>query len=993
MFLLWSIALCLTVLSQTPDGDGLVNSVEQQRGGRHWIDQPTDLPKTPEQSLQCFEIEPGYRIELVAAEPLVFDPVAIDFDHQGRLYAAEYSDYPVGPKDPQAPPLSRIVRLNDTNADGRPDQRTVYAEGLKFCHSLMAFQAGILACTETQIVYLPDNNHDGVADHCEVWFEGFQPAHPQMQIGCPRRGLDNWIYFTYGHGKVRCVRPGFETVEPLEIPRVDFRFHPQTMQFEAVTGAGQFGNTIDNFGHRFFSSNRNPIMTDLVSLKQLGTNRFAGFSSGHTDVGPSGEKTRVFPKIAMKSNWLSHAGTHTSACGVTAYRGGAFGPDSDRSVFVCEPVGHLVTRSIIEPSGAALTARRARESADFLTSTDTWFRPASLTTGPDGALYLADMYRLWVEHPKFVPDDVAAKMDWRAGEDRGRIWRIARDATEASKATDFQPPKTDADLLSLLSSTNGWSRMLAQRLIVDGRKTQLEKELRGLLNSTNADTTAGFSRLHAFWTLQGLNLLTTADIRTAARDPFPPLRRDAVRLMSEIAANDSNLLALQQELCADTDGEVQFQAILSLTGGKTLSPAGVQAIANTTDLWILRAALMAAPEQSAELLEALVTRIVEHPNPEFVTFHTTGLRQLALTVAAQGELNSLKSLLQQLSRTSEQGRWWQAAIVAGLADGLPQCANSSLPRSLTALQSNPPDELKGLLDGVIAVCRQAQQIALNRAASEADRLAAISMLGSLPADQLQQSLEALLVSGELSTCQKAAIEVARKAGYGPAAALILSRWDQLAPSARSIALDLLLTNRQSIGLLLENMQTGSIAPAVVSIDQRLLLLQNPDETIRKTAEKLFGGTVSADRKAVAEQYTMALTLEGNSQRGAELFARTCSKCHRVGNVGNNVGPDISDTRARARDALLYDILDPNRRVDPQYSEYVIVTQDGRLLNGLLLAETAESVTLRQPEGRELTVLRAEIDEMRSTSKSLMPEGIEKDVTVEQMADILAFLKS
>ena len=247
------------------------------------------------------------------------------------------------------------------------------------------------------------------------------------------------------------------------------------MQFEAVTGAGQFGNTIDNFGHRFFSSNRNPIINDLVSLKQLGTNRFAGFSSGHTDVGPSGEKTRVFPKIAMKSNWLSHAGTHTSACGVTAYRGGAFGPDSDRSVFVCEPVGHLVTRSIIEPSGAALTARRARESADFLTSTDTWFRPASLTTGPDGALYLADMYRLWVEHPKFVPDDVAAKMDWRAGEDRGRIWRIVRDATEASKTTDFQPPKTDADLLSLLSSTNGWSRMLAQRLIVDGRKTQLEK--------------------------------------------------------------------------------------------------------------------------------------------------------------------------------------------------------------------------------------------------------------------------------------------------------------------------------------------------------------------------------------------------------------------------------------------------------------------------------------------------------------------------------------
>lgn len=994
MFSLPIVCLVGLLFQDAPRPD-LVNSIEQQRGGRHWIDQPTDPPKSPEESFKCFQIEPGFKIELVACEPLVMDPVAIDFDHKGRMFVVEYGDYPVGPKDPEAKALSQVVLLEDTDADGRMDKRTVYAPHLKFCHSLMAFRDGVLACTETQIMYLADTDGDNVADVREVWFDGFTPAHPQMQIGCPRYGFDNWIYLTYGHGKVRCTRPGFETTEPVEIPRVDFRFHPDTMKFEAISGAGQFGNTIDNFGHRYFSSNRNPIMTDVLSLAQVQQNPFAGVSVGHTDVGPAGEKTRVYPIVPMKSNWLSHAGTHTSACGVTAYRGGLFGPESDYSVFVCEPVGHLVTRNIIEPMGGTVTSRRASETADFLASTDTWFRPASLATGPDGALYLADMYRLWVEHPKFVPDDVAAKMDWRAGEDKGRIWRIV--AEKAPDVKPFVPPTTTEELVKMLSDGNGWRRMLAQRLLVEGKQADAAAKLRALLPSDvpiSPLKSGSPEMLHALWTLDGLGQLEPSDLKRipgALSNAWGlSFMRDCIRLAHLRFPEDEPLQTTTSRLSSYKSGEVQFQAILTTSWSKRPDSAKMSVPSNLDDPWIQRAWLIAAPDIAADVAEVVVRESLKVPTT--ATTRSEFLKQLALNVAVRGDLEQLKTLAAVVGESPESGLWWQTAIVIGLADGLPRCQNAEIPKSLAAFLQTPPAALKDSVSPIEKVVKLASETAVNKSLSDVDRIAAMGLMSHLPPEALTTALEALLKPGESSGCQRAAIDAARRSGRPELSAIVLAHWEQLNPQSRSAALDLLLMRKESVTELLKTMAAGTISSSAVSIDQRLILLQHPDETIRTTAIALFGGTVSANRKAVAEQYAKALELKGDVARGAVIFEKTCSKCHRIGLVGHNVGPDISDTRARARDALLYDVLDPNRRVDPQYTEYIVVTTDGRLLNGLMIAESTDSVTLRQPEGREQTIPRSDIEELKTTNKSLMPEGIERDVTVEQMADVLEFLK-
>jgi putative membrane-bound dehydrogenase-like protein len=991
---LLTICACLFAAEDPPD---LVKSIEQQRGGRHWIDQPTDPPKSPEDSHACFEMEPGFRIDLVAGEPVVLDPVAIDFDQRGRMFVVEYSDYPVGPKDPKSPPLSRIVLAEDTNSDGRMDRRTVFADHIRFCHSLMAFRDGILTCSDTEILYVADTDGDNVADIREIWFDGFVPPHPQMQIGCPRWGLDNWIYFTYGNGKVRCLRPGFETAEPVEIPRVDFRFHPETMKFEAVSGAGQFGNTIDSYGRRYFSSNRNPIMTDVLTMDQVRRNPFAGVSTGHTDVGPAGEKTQVFPRVPMKSNWLSHAGTHTSACGVTAYRGGLFGDTSDQSVFVCEPVGHLVTRSIIEPDGGTVTARRAREKADFLASSDTWFRPVGMITGPDGALYLADVYRLWVEHPKFVPDDVAAKMDWRAGEDRGRIWRIV--PVDSSAQAAFVEPTNSSQLVALLKDSNGWKRTLGQRLLVERNLVEAETELRSLLNSAaSADEFAsGFERLHALWTLYGLEKLQPQDLIQAAKDPAFVVRRDAAKLSGVTMPNDAQLQIAVAELCDDPHGEVRMQALLAVDpmNSQSLDAVVRSTSMNMDNLWLQRGLLIAAPVRSAEMAAVAVAEAVRKSDasPEMVERRSGFLRSLAQNAAVLGSPAKLSRIAEVIGSQPERGLWWQTALVLGLADGLPRTQNAAVPKNLSALLQMPPEELKPVLSAVQEVVQLASETAVNRQRSDVDRVAAMGLMSFLPPESLTASLEVLLTPAETTSCQRAAIEAARRSGRPELASLVLAQWEQLKPQARSAAVDLLLVRKESILMLLTQMASGTVPSSVISIDQRLILLQHPDAAIRSEAAGLFGGAVSANRREVAEQYSVAIEAKGDVARGAALFEKTCSKCHRIGSVGHNVGPDISDTRARARDALLYDILDPNRRVDPQYSEYIVVTTDGRLLNGLMIAETSESVTVRQAEGREQTVPRNEIEELKASNKSLMPEGIERDVTVDQMTDLLEFLKS
>lgn len=982
--LLASVTLTGLCQATDPDRPDALEVIESTRGGRHWIDKETDPPRSPEATLQSLNIEDGYSISLFASEPLVRDPVAICFDPSGKMYAIEYGDYPTGPPEGE-PPLSKIVVLEDTDNDSVADRRTVFADHLDFAHSIMPYRGGLLVGAKTKVIHLVDTDGDLIADQTTTLMDGFTPAHPQMQVGNPRYGIDNWVYFNYGPGEIR-TDDHPDTITKL--PRKDFRYHPQTKTIEPDSGMGQFGNTIDRWGRRFYCTNRNPIITTFLSTETLRRNPFLVILDASYDVAPSGGESRVYPAVTMKSNYLSHAGTHTSACGTTAYLG-PFGTESFRnSVFVCEPIGHLVTRSEILSDGLELKAVRGLPDSDFLTSTDTWFRPSSLATGPDGALYLADMYRLWVEHPKFLPPEIAAKMDWRAGDDRGRIYRIVPTGT---KLRPYNAPKTADDLVAMLQDDNAWARFTAQRLLVEENDPISASLVRPLL-----DHPQPMVRSHAMWTLHGLNSIRLADLQNALQDDHPVCRVNALRI-AEMIPDRSKLEPMVLAIADDSSMNVRFQLGLflgTLPDSDIVLDSLVQlAIRDGSNHRFADGLLTSLGSRSAIVLHRLLN--VTDGTAPTSTGKLDLLKRLAEIVGARGDEKELSQVLDLFSEASSGGEpesnRWSSAIITGLAKGLTRYRGPFGRMSLSRLTQSPPENLSVNIDGLTAVLKRSRQVAIDESASTEERLSAIELLSLQSSPDDDSIYKALLNQNPSISIQTATVRAMGQSLGQDRAKLIIESWSDLSPTVQSEAMAMLFRRTDTTVLALQAIQENRINASGLSLDQRVRLLKHGDESIRALAIELFGGAVSANRQQVAKEYQPALTSEGNRHEGELVFKRVCASCHKVNGQGLSTGPDLSDAKNRSKAALLYDILDPNSKVEPRFAAYTVLTVDGNVLTGLIAEESDEAIVLKMAEGKSQTIGRAEIEAVKASEVSLMPEGIEKEITTSQMADLLEYL--
>jgi putative membrane-bound dehydrogenase-like protein len=799
----------------------------------------------------------------------------------------------------------------------------------------------------------------------ETWYTGFAEANEQLRANHPLLALDNHIYIANGLRGGTIVDARHANAKPVSISGRDFRFDPHSHTFEAVSGVGQFGLTFDDFGNRFVCTNRNPVIHVVLEDRWLKKNPLVAVASVANDVAKSGAESRLFPIGRAWTTSNLHANQFTAACGVHIYRGNSLPGEYYGNAFTCEPTGHLIHREIMKPSGVTFVSTPARESAEFFASRDEWCSPVNLETGPDGALYVVDMYRQIIEHPQWMPEELRQRPNLRAGNDRGRIYRVV--------PKEFRRPAprrlgtmTSAELVDLLASPNSWQRETAARLLLERQDKSVAPKLTELIDGKHSNLAA----IHALWLLDSLGQLPDSLITQAMMINDPRVIEQAILVAGPRLAQQSRLSWQVSDMVPHPDPRVRFVASLS-TNRPHVPPR------LPTDQWELDAVLLAAGKESGSILDRTLGAVLKHPDDAAeARRYVVGLARLA---AASPDKKQTTIAVESLVANRDY-EW------LGLAALFSEAANRKI--SVAELRKPLSTKVNQKLDRAFA---DAKGVAADADLKPAERGEAIDFLGFAD-DAAEQLLPIALNDADQSLRTRAIVALANCPDLEPWRQ-ILASFGAVTPVMQATILDSVLSDNERTMLLLDAIQAGRIKPTVIDPVRAKRLFMHKDVTIRDRAAKLLAAAVPADRQKVLDDYRPALELKTDATRGRTTFEKRCAMCHQVGGIGVQLAPDISDSRERTPLQLLTDILQPNRAIDSNYFSFSVTTTDGRVRSGILSAETSTSVTLRQQEGKTETLRRDEIEELRSDGVSFMPEGLEKEIPLQDMADLIAFIKN
>ncbi len=774
--------------------------------------------RSPEGSLRAMHPRPGFTVELMAAEPLVRDPIDVAWGPDGKAWIVEMADYPLG-IDGRGKPGGRICFLEDGDGDGRYDKSTLFLEPVNFPLGIMPWRQGAIVAAAPEVFYAEDTDGDGKADLHRTLYSGFREGNQQHRVNHPRWGLDNWIHLANGDsgGTIRSARTG----EVCDISGRDLRVRPDEGLLDPETGQAQYGRNRDDWGNWFGCNNNNPGWYYALADHYIRRNPHVAAPPGRVDL--TGDRD-AWPAGRVITHCYApqptppegKPGRWTSVAGVMIYRDDLFGPDYAGNLFVEDSVYNVVHRMILRREGVLIRGQRGpdEERSEFLASSDPYFRPATMRTGPDGALWVVDMYRFVIEHPEWIDAGLARKLDLRRHHDRGRIYRIY--------PVDKKPrpiPRLDtldtAGLVAALDSSNGWQRDMAHQMLL----WRADAAAVGPLETMAVGNRRPLARLHAICVLDGLGALKPEVAIRALADEHPGVRRHAVRVSELLVGSSPALGEALLERVDDPDAQVRMQLAYSL--GEWDDPRAGQALA-----------------------------------------------RLAL---------------------GDAGDVYLAA----------------------AVMSSAPPHVE-------------------------------AMLSALRADSGEDAARADLVA-------------------------------KLEKLARDVRAQPELTARHAA-------RPGRA-------------LRRPSEPDRERVEKLLGRAATLEQvQKVLAQHQPVLGTFGESDRGREMFVEaTCSNCHRLEGLGEEIGPDLRTLTDRSPQNLLVSVIDPNRAVLERFVEYIAVTSDGLTYPGMLLEETSNSITLVDTEGERQVILRKDLDELVYTGRSHMPEGLEAKMTFRQMADLFAFV--
>lgn len=994
---LWPFAMATVLLFGCRDGN---KSVE-------------DGSLTPTEALSAFELEPGFKIELLASEPLISSPVDMEIDEYGRLYVVEMPGYPLDNSH-----TGRVRMLSDKDGDGQMDESVVFATDLTFPNGILRWKNGVIVTDAPYVLYLEDRDGDGRSDVRDTLLTGFSLSNPHVNVNNPVYGLDNWIYLAHlgSIGTRKYAKEFGDKGSEVHFPEYPdgprlppnanghtVCFRPGQRKLEMTSSRTQFGHAFDRWGRHILTHNQNHIYHEVIGAAYLKRNPDLLISNASENISDHGNETEVFQITSHPDRQLfTPMGMTTSSSGTTAYLGGIFPPPFDvNAVFVAESVSNLVHVDLLEDKGATFVAKRHRPSKEFLASKDSWCRPVNMYVGPDGALYVLDYYRRIIEHPEWMSDEAVAAGGLYDGHDKGRIYRITPEGAASAGWTKGLAlgGESPVALVSHLSDKNIWWRLHAQRLLVDRSDASTVPALIKMAQNTSSPE----GRLHALWTLEGMGSLSPELIMVALKDAQAGIRENAIKLAELHLADAGELASSLLALETDPDPKVRFQLLCTLGSIDTPGSAKVRESLLFSDLedeWVQVAALSASSTQAATLLNTVLRRF--EPG---VAAYGNLVRRLSAGISASDGSEKVQQLLRKALMSKEEA--WKSAMLNGLADGLKRRKD---PVTL------PPETQRKLIDTFFAhedpsvrgsclslvnvtkidnVSLQKQSmetaiaVAQNKTLENERRIDALNFLPLGDVTPYAGVLKGLVVAQEHPGVQSAALQALANVPGTDVSNYVLEKWESLTPATREVALQTFLSDAERIRVLLDAIESGRVAVEAISWKRRVQLMNHGREELRNRAQALL---TKDEGEEVNRKYEKALKLEGRSSGGALVYKQNCAQCHQLrGGRGVVFGPDLGTVHNWLSKDLMANILDPGMSIAPGFDLWEVTMTDGEKVQGMITSETSAAIMLRVSPGVENEINRQAIQSIRGLKMSLMP-GMAGQLNEQQMADLLVYLR-
>ena len=984
------------------------------------------LPATPAESMKHLALPRGLEARLFTAEPQIAKPIAIAWDHKGRLWIAETFDYPNNLQRP-GEGHDQIKICEDTDHDGVADKFTVFADKLSIPTSLTFAGGGLIVHQAPDTLLLRDTDGDDRADVRQVLFTGWGTNDTHAGPSNLRYGFDNWVYGIVGYSGFKGTIGG----ETHDFRQGLYRFRPDGSKLEFLrnTTNNSWGVGFSEEG-LLFGSTANGCPSVYLPIPYRYYEQVRGLQSPGA-LQSIADTNRYFP-VTEKVRQVDFFGGFTAAAGHALYTARLLPSTYWNSVaFVAEPTGHLVATFALAKNGSDF---RAHNEWNLLASDDEWTAPVAAEVGPDGAVWVVDWYNYIVQHnptPKgFGTGKGNAYETPLRDKTHGRIYRVVPTGSGTASTTTKLDPNDAAGLVVALGNDNLFWRLHAQRLLVERGKKDVVPALIALTETAKVDAiglTPG--AIHALWTMHGLGALDGSNPEAsnaaalACWHPSAGVRRNAIQVLPtdlrRFAATGLAMGVLAPEV--ERDPQVILAALLALADSGPSTDAAIntrigESIADvvasglvTGDRWFPDAATFAATAFDKQFLVALAGRRLDRSAaPSAAIIAGRVAEHYARGISADSKVEVLVAMT-----AVDADAFVTDAVVAGLARGWPKDkpptideeTDRALVTLLTKVSPGARAQLVSLAGrwGSKAIEAKAGEIAATFLASVGDEKlaeparidAAKRLVDFRPNDS--KVVETLLALITPRTSQGLAIGLVDAVGQSASPAVgtaMVAKFAAMTPIVRNAAVLNVLSRAEWTSAFLDGVERGDVSLKQLSLPQTQALAVHPDSVIASRAKTLIargGGLPDPDRQKVIDQIALVALQGGDPAKGKLAFCQQCAKCHMYGGAGGKVGPDLTGMGTHPREELLIHILDPSRSVEGNFVQYSLATTDGRTLSGLLASESKTAVELLDAEGKSFRILRDEIEDFAASKRSLMPEGFEKQLGPDGMADLLAFL--